>query len=180
MASVVGTGRTIAELTHALNQVVRAELGSMRSISPCFHVIPLAPRQWVCNRRILAAGDAAGFVSPFSGEGITYALTSSILAAQAIGAASQSGRADEVRGYDAACKSEIVDKMRATETFGLLLLRYLDRADPMAMESALEDIKLVSYCTSYARGELTAPALVAMMMTRVPTVLARRGGFKRA
>jgi geranylgeranyl reductase family protein len=47
--------------------------------------IPLRPRKGGFMRdRILLAGDAAGFVEPFSGEGITFAIMSGQLAAKAL------------------------------------------------------------------------------------------------
>lgn len=48
-------------------------------------VLPSAPREkpWVRDRMVLV-GDAAGFIDPLTGEGITYAIKSGQLAAQAI------------------------------------------------------------------------------------------------
>lgn len=49
------------------------------------HFIPFGgKRRTIARGRILLTGDAAGFVDPFYGEGITYAILSGRLAAQAI------------------------------------------------------------------------------------------------
>jgi len=180
MVSVVGTGRSSSELTDALHKVIMLESKSDQPISPCFHALPLTPRARVCRHRILAVGDAAGFVSPFSGEGMTYALTSSILAARAIQKACTSGQAEDLMGYESACRSRIMDRMSAAEKYGSLLLRSLDRADPRTVESAFQDGKLVSYCTSFARGELSTSGLITRLMTRAPSVLARSRTLMRA
>jgi geranylgeranyl diphosphate/geranylgeranyl-bacteriochlorophyllide a reductase len=173
MVSVVGAGRSSAQLTDALRKVIMRETKSIQSVTPCFHALPLAPRARVCTRRIAAVGDAAGFVSPFSGEGMTYALTSSILAARAIEKARASPQAQDLSGYESACRSGIVERMKAAETYGSLLLRSLYRADPRTVEGAFQDTKLVSYCTFFARGELSTSNFVAKLMARVPAVLAR-------
>ena len=55
---------------------------------------------------ILLAGDAAGFVDPFTGEGIYYALKSGDLAAQKI-------IEDKVSEYEAACKYTFQPRLRA-------------------------------------------------------------------
>lgn len=48
-------------------------------------VIPFRPREGgFVKDRILLAGDAAGFVEPFSGEGITFAIMSGQMAAKAL------------------------------------------------------------------------------------------------
>jgi geranylgeranyl reductase family protein len=59
-------------------------------------VIPLRPREGGFMRdRILLAGDAAGFAEPFSGEGITFAITSGQMAAEAL----LDGGLDKIRVY---------------------------------------------------------------------------------
>ncbi len=50
-------------------------------------LIPLEPARKTFSKRALLAGDAAGFVSPFEGEGIYYARRSGELAAQVLSGA---------------------------------------------------------------------------------------------
>ncbi len=47
-------------------------------------LIPLGPVKKTFSKRVLLAGDAAGFVSPFEGEGIYYARRSGEIAAEII------------------------------------------------------------------------------------------------
>lgn len=55
----------------------------------------LTPRVVLARDRCLLAGDAGGFVEPFSGEGISYAIRTGQLAASAIVAATADGRSAE-------------------------------------------------------------------------------------
>ena len=52
-------------------------------------LIPLGPVKKTFTERILLAGDAAGFVSPFEGEGIYYARRSGEIAAEIISGATE-------------------------------------------------------------------------------------------
>jgi len=56
------------------------------------HPIPCGGiRRDLVKGRVLLAGDAAGFVDPFNGEGIAYAIRSGQLAAEAVTAAASAG-----------------------------------------------------------------------------------------
>ena len=60
--------------------------------------IPLKPlRRWDNGRDILVAGDAAGVVAPASGEGIYYAMACGEMAAGAVGAFLDTGKASALR-----------------------------------------------------------------------------------
>jgi geranylgeranyl reductase len=82
---------------------LRAATASLRSITGldgCETVrkegapIPLRPlKRWDNGRDVVLAGDAAGVVAPASGEGIYYAMAGGRLAADAVEAFLQSGRA---------------------------------------------------------------------------------------
>lgn len=64
----------------------------------------------IASRAILV-GDAAGFVDPMMGEGIAYAMHSSVFAVDVIEHAMELGRHDEaiLGDYQRACKSEFSD-----------------------------------------------------------------------
>ena len=77
---------------------------------PKGHVIPFGGfRRRLGKGRILTAGDAAGLVDPFSGEGISYAIQSGRLAADAL-ASSESE--EPLKIYDALCENEILPNLR--------------------------------------------------------------------
>jgi flavin-dependent dehydrogenase len=47
---------------------------------PSAHPIPILPRDRLSTSRTMLVGDAAGLVSPMSGEGLSHGLASAILA----------------------------------------------------------------------------------------------------
>jgi geranylgeranyl reductase family protein len=57
--------------------------------------LPLYPLEKTYSDRVILCGDAAGFINPFSGEGIYYAMLSSEIAANIISKALNSGKTDE-------------------------------------------------------------------------------------
>jgi geranylgeranyl reductase family protein len=67
--------------------------------------------------RVLLAGDAAGFVDAFTGEGICYALASGKIAGQVIG--------DEVaQAYQERCKKDFGEELRYALFFFKMMHRY--------------------------------------------------------
>jgi flavin-dependent dehydrogenase len=57
--------------------------------------LPLYPIDKTYTDRVILCGDAAGFINPFSGEGIYYAMSSGEIAADIVDKALSSGRTDE-------------------------------------------------------------------------------------
>ncbi len=76
-------------------------------------------RRRVAAGRILMAGDAAGFVDSFYGEGIAYAIRSGALAAQAVASA-----ANPADAYSDASNREIVRPLKYSYVLSKLLHRY--------------------------------------------------------
>ncbi|MGD2134609.1 MAG: geranylgeranyl reductase family protein [Gemmatimonadales bacterium] len=76
-------------------------------------------RRALAKNRVLLAGDAAGFVDAFSGEGIAYAIQSGALAASAV----VHGRS-VARRYTRACATEIVRPLRYSLHFARLLYHF--------------------------------------------------------
>jgi flavin-dependent dehydrogenase len=101
-----------ARLLDALPQAAAATAGAER-VGPLRGVAPLARRvARVSGRGFLLVGDAAGFVDPFTGEGLHRALRGAELAAAA--AAAALARPDrEPRGYAHARRSAFTAKERA-------------------------------------------------------------------
>lgn len=73
------------ELQATLQRVMARYGISLEGVQLRGHPIPLyRRREQISTARVLLAGDAAGLVDPFSGEGIRLAITSGRLAAEAI------------------------------------------------------------------------------------------------
>lgn len=73
-----GLGPAAAQMLEEAGQDVPGEIGEARWLAvPHLTRRPLHP----ASQRVLAAGDAAGFVEPFTGEGITWAIRTGVSAA---------------------------------------------------------------------------------------------------
>ncbi|GAB4322418.1 MAG: geranylgeranyl reductase family protein [Candidatus Zixiibacteriota bacterium] len=78
--------------------------------APDGHLIPLGGHQRVLARgRLLSAGDAAGMVDPFNGEGIAGAIRSGQLAADAL--VDHTG-SEAARVYTKVCTTELLNELR--------------------------------------------------------------------
>lgn len=87
------------------------------------HTLPcrLAPTLLVAGR-VLLAGDAAGLVEPFTGEGIAYALKSARIAAEVLLEALD-GRLPDLRAYQRRIDVEILPDLRRAYVFSRLARR---------------------------------------------------------
>jgi len=81
---------SMAQRGHDLKQAMAQYLdlldcGSVTQVERHGFVIPIRPRRGpFVEKRILLVGDAAGFADPVTGEGISFAIRSGLLAAQAL------------------------------------------------------------------------------------------------
>jgi flavin-dependent dehydrogenase len=119
-----------------LRQVPAAHeaLASARRVTPVRGVGPLARRvRRVAGPGYLLVGDAAGFLDPFTGEGVHRALRGGELAADAVEQALR--RSDRIpTGYEAARRAAFADKQR------ICLLVQLFLAMPPLFSRVLEHL----------------------------------------
>lgn len=108
--------------------VLAARFGGGERISPVLAAGPLSSRSKrpICDGACLV-GDAAGFIDPITGEGISIALTSARLAAEAIHHAFTVGdtRAEALVSYERERRRELLDFVVLTN--GLLWLSRFPR-----------------------------------------------------
>ena len=121
----IGVGamrRAGANLNAALEDYLRLlGITDTRKMERHGWVIPVAPRRGPLARgRILLAGDAAGLVDPVTAEGITNALQSGQLAAQAV-VDSSLDPAKVARCYQSLLQEEILPELRAGRVLARLL-----------------------------------------------------------
>jgi geranylgeranyl reductase len=94
-------------------------------------LIPLEPAEKTFSRRFLLAGDAAGFVSPFEGEGIFYARRSGEIAAEVIsGAISGKNALDR---FEKSWKKEF--------DFSMLAMLAMFLSNEMVLEAFVREIR---------------------------------------
>jgi geranylgeranyl reductase family protein len=115
--------------------------------------------------RVLAVGDAAGLLEPWTREGISFALRSGMLAgtAAADAAGAGPGRLDQALGrYEAALEEELIPEMAA----GRRLLAAFSR-HPGAFHTGLATAKGWRIFARFCRSEATWQALVAHRQARM-------------
>jgi geranylgeranyl reductase family protein len=114
--------------------------------------------------RVLAAGDAAGLLEPWTREGISFALRSGMLAGTVAAEASTGhDRPDQALGrYEAALEEELIPEMAA----GRRLLAAFSR-HPGAFHTGLATAKGWRIFARFCRSETTWPALVAHRQARM-------------
>lgn len=91
------------------------------------HMIPLGGiKRKISSQRVLLVGDAAGFVDPFHGEGIAYAILSGKLAAESLCRVLMNGweRARAFRWYERQCEQLIRKNLHVALWMARLLDRY--------------------------------------------------------
>ena len=88
------------------------------------HLIPVTPRNDAFMKgRVLLAGDAAGFANPITGEGISFALLSGQISADALlDGAFQENRVKNIFGSE--IKKKILSELHIAHIFAKFIYRY--------------------------------------------------------
>ena len=110
--------------------------------------VPLGPPDGrLTRRRCIMVGDAAGLVSPVTGEGIYYALMSGIIAADVVAEAVKRRNSLHVAEYDCRIADEVIGELRVLRWLSNLIYRSKDNMeracslaaeDPVARRLAME------------------------------------------
>jgi geranylgeranyl reductase family protein len=142
-----------------------------RRIRGCF--IPVSRWRWpIYADRVLLAGDAAGLVDAFSGEGIRYAIASGKLAAETAVAAH--GRGDFsspfLRRYQLRCRERIGTDLQASVRVTDLLFRYPN----LLLGTAVRNEEALLTYTDSIRGEISFSDFVAWLKARMPRYFIKR------
>lgn len=92
------------------------------------HIIPAGGiRRTIVGRRVILIGDAAGFVDPFAGEGIAYAIRSGQIAAETVWEVlhNKDGGHD-LRKYEMTCQKEFLQRFKYAIFAAKLMHKYPD------------------------------------------------------
>ena len=155
--------RNIAERAGEMNG------GLVGEVEFCASPLPLVPRRKVCTRRILVAGDAAGFVNQITGEGMTYALESGKLAAEAVLEGLEAGNPVHFRDYGARCHDRIFPDLNATRLIGPVLHRLVGVVDTDTFfDRFADERRMTDLCLDIARGETRWVTLLMAVLPRFP------------
>ncbi len=132
--------------------------------------IPISPRRTLHKGRVLAIGDAAGFASPISGEGMSYAFQSARFAVEAI--ESEQGAnpgKDPFAIYDRQCRNHIMRDMRAASLIAPPLHWILGVIDVEKFISQMDQSQdVLDSCRSIALGETDWRTLLIVGIKKFP------------
>ena len=121
--------------------------------------------------RVLLAGDAAGFVDPFLGEGIYYALKSGEIAADVAAGAVESGDFSErfLQEYVTRCEKEFNHDLKSALKFANFAYGHRD----LFLKALWRDKRLFMEYLRTARGDRTYTEFNRWCARRSPVTLAK-------
>lgn len=131
------------------------------------HMIPVGGiERRVGSGRVLLAGDAAGFVDAFTGEGIAYAIRSGQIAADMVSGNFLNGwgGAQMDAAYKSACKSEFNDNLR----YALILSRLMHYFPEIFFSIMIEHASLVSRMMDIPASRSTYKDFLLWLLPRIP------------
>jgi len=144
----------------------------------CTHPIPTATRKKLVSGRCLAVGDCAGLASPFSGEGLTPAIESANLAAEAIIASVREGRPVLGR-YETAMRAKTErDQMLAKVTGSAVHLAVRGRWAGTLLAGLERDPAFIEAFVAVATKEEGSRRFLLRVLPRLPALLASGSGAR--
>ena len=140
------------------------------------HPIPYSIREKFYTRRCMAVGDSAGFASPLSGEGFTYAIVSGQDAGQAaIDFIQQNTSLAE--DYGSRIKSDILPYLRSSTLAARLVALSASFCNiPTLVEEFSSDEAIKKTCIEYVLGNCDWTKLFSSCMNKLPRAVFRSFG----
>jgi flavin-dependent dehydrogenase len=174
IVSAVGRSCSATEMRTGL-QNMRGQVDCARSeegVKACFHPLPIVPRKRMRSARAIVVGDAAGLISPFSGEGLSSALMSASLGSQALVQACHSGKAADLKRYENEVHRKIVPRLTAASLVGPWLHWAVNRFGPerLMMNFGRQE-GLVDACAMFSSGELSLGVFARRTIPFLPFML---------
>lgn len=170
---VVGVGGVLGRFREpqlSLDALMRCHQCTTSS-PPQGHTIPIGGH-WlpVSDDGVLLVGDAAGFVDPFTGEGIRYALWSGLLAAQAASAAlsrQEVPSAAHLSVYAERCQQLIMPQLRHAYRLSQAFFRFPNQLQPRLFGRPEPIEKLLDVL----QGQSDYPQLDRWLLRHLPRLL---------
>ena len=134
------------------------------------HLIPLGGiKRKIASRRVLLVGDAAGFVDPFLGEGIAYAILSGKLAAESLCRVLLKGweQTRALRWYERQCEELIRKNLR----IALWMARVLDRYPKLFIRIFFDNPQALAKYMDISTGRLEYRRFWKWIALRTPWYL---------
>ena len=163
----VGIGGLCSRLHHP-RQVMRRflkENGFSEEERLSGHIIPQGGnKRRVARGRVLLAGDAAGFVDPFTGEGIYYALASGKIAGEMVGDAPATSLA---RSYESRIEKEFGGDLR----YALFFSRIMHSYPRMLLGILARQEQVLERYLEVGAGEMSYRDFMLWLLPRLPASL---------
>ncbi len=167
----VGIGGLSSSLPHP-RQVMRRflrENGFPEGSRISGHLIPQGGnRRRVARGRVLLAGDAAGFVDPFTGEGIYYALASGKIAGEMV---SDVPAAIVARSYESRIEKELGKDLG----YALFFSRIMHSHPGIFLRTLAREEKVLERYLEVGAGRMSYRDFMLWLLPRLPLGLMRAG-----
>ena len=166
---VVAQAASAADLRDTIEHIVKdcgqRYNGTVSRSDIAAHPLPLYPRDCVHSRRTLLIGDAAGFVNPITGEGMSYAFTSANLAASSVEGLLRDGKG--LNSYAVGCRKKILNDLSAAMFLGPKLHWLLGKVNLSTFfDQVGRNDDIMRACAGIASGESDWRDLFARMAPR--------------
>jgi geranylgeranyl reductase family protein len=134
------------------------------------HTLPLGGlNRHIATKRIMLAGDAAGFVDAFTGEGIYYAMRSGEIAAKTAAEKLSNPDMDIVQAYKSRCKRDFGDELR----YSLLLSRAMHNYPGIFFRIFTSQDKILDKCIETLTARTTYKNFICWLAPRLPLCVLR-------
>jgi flavin-dependent dehydrogenase len=122
-------------------------------------------------------GDAAGFVDPFIGEGIAYAIRSGQIAAEIVSDIVRRDKSpDTLKEYQSVCENEFGADLR----YSLMLSRIMHRFPKVFFKILTSSDEAVDNLLDVAASKMTYESYIRWLIPRVPKFLVPMKDRKQA
>jgi flavin-dependent dehydrogenase len=150
----------------ALRTSVEDRYGEAATVRVSAHPIPMVPRRRLNTRRCVLVGDAAGFASPLSGEGMTNAFRSAAHAAEAVSGLIAGRSLSRYRRLVGADVLPVIRASRIISPQAQWLMGVVDT--PALMRKMRDDPELVSTCMDISTGKRGWESLLRLIALKFP------------
>ncbi|MFH2011724.1 MAG: geranylgeranyl reductase family protein [Pseudomonadota bacterium] len=130
------------------------------------HLIPLGGiKRDITSSRIVLSGDAGGFVDPFYGEGISYAIRSGQIAVEVIsGILLRNNRLSSLKDYESICKREFADNLK----YALMLSRIMHGFPGIFFKMLTGNVDVIDKYLEVPTLQKTYKSYIKWLIPRVP------------
>ncbi len=129
------------------------------------HTLPLGGlSRLIASKRIMLAGDAAGFVDAFTGEGIYYAIQSGQIAAKIAAEKLTDPGIDIAHDYESRCKRDFGDELR----YSLLFSRLMQNYPEIFFKIFIGQEEILDKCADTLTTKTTYKSFIRWLIPRLP------------